>query len=107
MPTKACKQKVCLDQLSILCILTQILPRARSNTILDFTFYCPAHGVHACVAAKGLKTDVCKPAITDCNSQYQHPAQKMIITPHSTLTQELSHPKPNSVTNSAQADWLK
>ena len=38
MPTKACKQKPCLGLLSILYILMQILPRARSNTILDFKF---------------------------------------------------------------------
>ena len=66
-------------------ILMQILPRARSNTTLDFTFYCPAHGVHACTAAKGLKIDVCKPAIltATASTSIQHRKRLSHHTLHS------------------------
>ena len=40
---------------SILYILMQILPHAKSERISNLTFYSTECGLHACMAAKGLK----------------------------------------------------
>ena len=54
MPTMPSNQIICLGLLPLLCTY---LPHANSYRSLNFTFYCPARGVHECAAVKGLMQD--------------------------------------------------